>query len=103
MYCDTDWAGDRTSHKSITGYVITLNGIAISWKSIKQSSIALLTVKAEYIALSTIVIEVLWLWSLLQEAGFALNATTIIHTDNNGAIITANNSIISPWTKHIDI
>ena len=77
--------------------------MAISQKSIKQSSIALSTVEVEYIALSTMVTEVLQLWSLLQEAGFALNAATIIHTNNNGVIITANNSIISPWTKHIDI
>ena len=77
--------------------------MAISWKSIKQSSIALSTVKAKYIALLTIVMEVLWLWSLLQEAGFALNITMIIYIDNNGAIIMANNSIISPQTNHIDI
>ena len=61
MHYDADWAGDRTSHKSTMGYVITLNGMAISWKSIKKSSIALLIVEAEYIILSTTITEVLWL------------------------------------------
>ena len=61
MYCDSDWAEDHKDHKYTTGYVILLNGTAISWKSTKQSTTALLTVEAEYIALSTMTTEVLWM------------------------------------------
>ena len=32
-YVDSDWAGDPETRRSTTGFVILLNGTAISWKS----------------------------------------------------------------------
>ena len=77
--------------------------MAISQKSIKQSSIALFIIEAKYIILLTIVIKVVQLQILLQKAGFVLYATIVIYTNNNRAIIIVNNSIISLYTKYIDI
>ena len=37
-YSDADFAGDRDDRKSTSGYVFTLAGGAISWKSSKQTS-----------------------------------------------------------------
>jgi len=48
VYVDSDWAGDRTDRKSISGYTILLDGGAISWGSKKQSSVSLSTVKVEF-------------------------------------------------------
>ena len=31
--CDSDYAGDNDSRKSVTGWVIFLNGLVICWKS----------------------------------------------------------------------
>ena len=39
-YTDSDFMSDRDSRKSTSGYVFTLGGGAISWRSIKQSCIA---------------------------------------------------------------
>ena len=61
VYCDSDWAGDHKDRKSTTGYVIMINGTAISHKSTKQSGISKSTVEAEYIALATTAAEVLWI------------------------------------------
>ncbi|KAI2499447.1 hypothetical protein MHU86_15031 [Fragilaria crotonensis] len=60
-YVDADFAGlhgrdpDRspTSAKSRTGYIITLGGCPILWKSHLQSEISLSTLEAEYSALSS--------------------------------------------------
>ena len=94
----------------MTGYVTMLNGTAISWKSTKQSSVVTSTVEAEYIALATTTAEVLWIWALLQEAGYNNNNNnnnqsnaTVINSDNNGAINIANNGIVSYQTKYIHI
>ena len=38
-YCDADYAGDTDSRKSTTGYVIILNGGAISWASRLQPAL----------------------------------------------------------------
>ena len=37
IYCNTDWAGDPSDQKSISGYTAILSGAAISWSSKKTS------------------------------------------------------------------
>ena len=32
-YCDSDYAGDRDHRKSTSGYVFTLGGTTIGWRS----------------------------------------------------------------------
>ena len=39
-YTDFEFQSDRDSRKSTSGYVFTLGGGAISWRSVKQSCIA---------------------------------------------------------------
>ena len=53
-YTDYDFQSDRESRKSTSRYVFTLGGGAISWRSVKQSSIAYSTMEAEYIAASEV-------------------------------------------------
>lgn len=52
VYCDSDFAGDQIDRKSRTGWAVVLNGSAISWASHKQSTVALSSSEAEYIAMS---------------------------------------------------
>ncbi|KAH9706494.1 hypothetical protein KPL70_012223 [Citrus sinensis] len=49
-YCHSDFAGDLDKRRSTTGYVFTLGGGPVSWRSILQSTIALSTTEAEYMA-----------------------------------------------------
>ena len=51
-YTDFDFQSDIESKKSTSGYVFTLGGGAISWRSVKQSSIADSIMETEYIAAS---------------------------------------------------
>jgi hypothetical protein len=48
-YIDSVFQSDRDSRKSTLGYVFTLGGGVISWKSIKESCIADSTMEAEYV------------------------------------------------------
>jgi len=59
-YVDSDWAGDCSDRKSISGYTIMIDGGAISWGSKKQTSVLLSTIEAEFIVASTAVKKVLW-------------------------------------------
>ena len=51
-FSDADWAGDKTDRKSMSGYCFKIGSGLVSWRSNKQSCIALSTAEAEYVALS---------------------------------------------------
>ena len=56
-YSDSDWAGDRESRKSRSGFIFVLNGGPVSWCSKRQPTVALSSTEAEYIALTLAVKE----------------------------------------------
>ncbi|KAH9688521.1 hypothetical protein KPL70_015149 [Citrus sinensis] len=51
-YVDSDYAGDFDKRRSTTGYVFTFAGGPFSWKSTLQSTVALSTTQAEYMAIT---------------------------------------------------
>jgi hypothetical protein len=68
---DSDFASDIDTRKSVTGYLMVLNGGPVSWKASRQGGITLRSSKAEFVAVSPIETgqEVLYLRRLLK--GFA--------------------------------
>ena len=64
---DTDFAGCLDTRKSLSGYVLTLFGIAVNWKSNLQSVVVLSTTEVEYNALAEGVKDGLWLKRMLHE------------------------------------
>ena len=75
LYADADFAElinsgdvqDQSSVKSRIGWVVILSEILVSWASKMQSEIALSTMKAEYIALSTGMRELIGTRKLVEE------------------------------------
>ena len=51
-YTDASFQTDKDDSKSQSGYVFTINGGVVSWKSSKQETMADSTTEAEYIAAS---------------------------------------------------
>jgi len=49
-FCDADYAGDRIERKSTSGNCQLVGENMISWASKRQATIALSTLKAEYIS-----------------------------------------------------
>ncbi|PHU29366.1 hypothetical protein BC332_01459 [Capsicum chinense] len=60
-YVDSDFAGDHDKRRSLTGYVFTIGGCAISWKVILQTTVALSTTEAEYMTITEAFKEAIWL------------------------------------------
>jgi hypothetical protein len=52
VYTDSDWAGDKDNHHSVTGYVMYFMNVPIMWKSCLQKAVSLSSTEAEYYALS---------------------------------------------------
>ncbi|XP_070005759.1 secreted RxLR effector protein 161-like [Nicotiana sylvestris] len=68
-YTDASFSSDRYDNKSISGYVFTLYGGAVSWKSSKQATKADSVTEAEYIAASKAAKEAVWMKKFLTELG----------------------------------
>ena len=56
-YSDSDYAGDRDTRRSVSGYIIMVNGCVVLWRSRGQKSVTLSSSEAEYIAASETVTE----------------------------------------------
>ncbi|KAF0707421.1 hypothetical protein AaE_013609, partial [Aphanomyces astaci] len=52
VFCDADWAGDKTNRRSTSGCVLVVNGCLVFWAAKQQAVVALSTMEAEYIAAS---------------------------------------------------
>jgi hypothetical protein len=68
-YVDTDYARDLNDRRSTTGYVFTLAGGPICWRSMIQSTVAMSTTEVEYMAAAKTAKEALWLTRLVRELG----------------------------------
>ena len=60
-YTDSNFQSDLDFRKSTSSCVFTLEGRAISWRSVKQSCIVDFTMEAEYVATCEAVKEAVWL------------------------------------------
>jgi hypothetical protein len=94
-YANTD------DYKSTSGYVFLASGGAVSWRLKKQTTIALSSTEAEYVALSEAGREASWLRSLHDELGDKQNKPTLIKGDNDGSIAMARNPQFHKRSKHI--
>ncbi|KAJ8715602.1 hypothetical protein PYW07_010084 [Mythimna separata] len=107
-YCDSDWASDINCRRSCSGYIFLFQGAAISWCSKRQSTVALSTMEAEYMALATATQEAMWLRHLGSELNWKTTVEpavvpTIIYCDNQSAIKFAGTNSYCARSKHIDI
>lgn len=102
-FSDADWGGDKDTRRSHTGGVLFLAGGAIAWISKKQSSVAMSSAEAEYMAASLVCREVIWIRSLLAGFGFKQDGPTVIHEDNAACVQMSKNPVNHSKTKHIDL
>ncbi|KAL0387552.1 UNVERIFIED_CONTAM: Retrovirus-related Pol polyprotein from transposon TNT 1-94 [Sesamum radiatum] len=66
-YSDASWIAKNFGRNGCSGYVFTLGGGTVSWKSAKQTLITRSTFEAELCALDTTGIEAEWLFGLLSQ------------------------------------
>jgi hypothetical protein len=74
----------------------------VSWSSKKQTSVALSTVEAEYVAAGQCCAQLLWMRQTLRDFGYNLSKVPLL-CDNESAIRLADNPVEHSRTKHIDI
>ncbi|KAJ9543708.1 hypothetical protein OSB04_023415 [Centaurea solstitialis] len=102
-YSDATFQTDRDDFKSQSGYVFTLNGGAISWKSSKQDTIADSTTEAEYIAASDAAKEAVWLRNFISDLRViaSISRPIDIYCDNSGAVAQAKDPREHHKSRHV--
>ena len=101
-YTDSDCGGCNQNRKSTSGGCQFLGGRLVSWQCKKQTSVAISTCEAEYVAAGSCCSQVLWMQQQLRDYG--LNFTqTPIYIDNQSTMSITNNPVKHSKTKHIEI
>ncbi|WP_176691529.1 Ty1/Copia family ribonuclease HI, partial [Enterobacter cloacae complex sp. GF14B] len=101
-YTDSDYAGDLDKRRSTSGYVFTLVGGAISWRSRLQDCVTQSTTEAEYVAANEACKEAIWLGRLVADLGINADMPEL-YCDSQSAIQLAKNPVFHSKTKHIDV
>ena len=91
-YVDSDYAGDLDKRRSTTGYVFTFAKAPVSQRSTLQSTIALSTTEAEYMAVTEAIKEAIWLHGLIEDLGI-LQEHIYVFCDSQSAIHHAKNQV----------
>ena len=107
---DSDYAGDRNNRRSTSGYVFMLCGGAISWKARQQTSVALSSTEAEYVAATEACKEMIWLNQIMKDLSIPAILglldgllPPVLYIDNQAALSLARNPSFHSRTKHIDV
>ena len=90
-YSDVDFAHNVDGRHSVSGYVCLLRSGAISWYNGKQKHVSTSDTQAEYIALSHVTKEAIFLHQLFSEFNDSDYGATCINEDNQAAIAIARN------------
>ncbi|KAE8889350.1 hypothetical protein PF007_g14784 [Phytophthora fragariae] len=89
--------------KSVSGGVLMVCDMVVGWICKKQSSVALSTMEAEFVAASQVTAEMLGIVELLSEIGIKVEVPYKLHVDNQAAIKQIAGEDTSGRAKHIDI
>lgn len=101
-YADANWAEDRSSRKSNSGYAFFYNNGLIDWSCRKQNCVSLSSTEAEFVSLSDACQEAAWLQRLLLDFHQRVNLPITIFEDNQSCLKIAKDERFSNRTKHID-
>src|SRR5271154_2819160 len=102
-YADADWGSDKDDRKSTTGYVFTINSGAVSWTSHKQTSNAVSTMEAEYMALSDASREAIARTHLYNDLDLSTTSPPLLLSDSQSALALTGDPTNYQRSKHIDI
>ncbi|WVZ70160.1 LOW QUALITY PROTEIN: hypothetical protein U9M48_018848 [Paspalum notatum var. saurae] len=101
-YSNSDHAGCKVDRKSTSGTCQFLGQSLVSWSSKKQTSVALSTAEAEYVAAGACCAQLLWMRQTLRDFDCEFSKIPLL-CDNESVVKLANNPVQHARTKRIDI
>jgi hypothetical protein len=103
VFSDADYAADREDRKSVSGSMVYLNGLLITWSCMKQDNVTLSTMESEFVAAGCAVQSLLGCTELSSELGQPIKLPSILLMDNQAAISQIKAEASSNKSKHVDI
>ena len=100
VFTDGDWAGDRPTRKSVSSWVIMLDGVLLSAGARTQSVITESSCEAEYIAATAPTSEAKYIQALFLAYGQHVNIH--LRSDSSGAIGVASKRGLQRL-RHLDL
>ena len=100
---DSDWARDKDTRKSTSGYVTCINGCVTAAKTKTQTSVSQSSAEAEMIAATLACKDIVHQRRLLAEMGFPQVTPTLLKCDSKSVIDSANNPMVGSKLKHVQI
>ncbi|KAL6335067.1 hypothetical protein AAG906_026447 [Vitis piasezkii] len=102
-YSDANWISNMNDSKSTSGYVFTIGGATISWKSSKQTCIARSMMESEFFALDKAEEKAKWLHNFLEDIPCwpKLVPAICIHCDSQSTIGRVQSSMYNGKPRHI--
>ena len=94
-FSNSDFAHGKETRISVYGYVIYFCGVPVGWKSKSMRSVVLSTTEAEYVVISEVVKEIIFIYQLLESMDVKVPLPIKVRVDNIGAVWLANNSGVS--------
>ena len=101
-YSDSDFVGDINDMKSTSGQIFFMGGLPITSNSVKQRVVALSTCEAQYIFVSLVACQSLWISRLSSELVLVKENLVKILVDNKSALELTRNLVHHSRNKHID-
>jgi Reverse transcriptase (RNA-dependent DNA polymerase) len=102
-YSDSNYASNKDTRRSVSGFAVYYMGGLISWKSKAQNCVTMSSTEAEYVAMSSCAMEMMFIKQVVESITFEVKLPMILYCDNAGAIDLARNFSTGGRTKHIDV
>ena len=94
--------GDPKSRRSVSGFILYVLGVLVFWKLKAQRSVTLLSSKAEQVASSEVIKEVMCVTQSTENMKIPLKLPVMVKVDKVGAIFMASNITTTSCIKHVD-
>jgi hypothetical protein len=100
-YADADYAADKETRRSVSGYCTLLEGALVMAKSKQQRCVTLSTTEAEMMSMTECSQDMLYTMRVLQSMGLKVRLPMDLFCDNKGAVDLANNWSTSGRSRHV--
>ena len=102
-FSGSNYAGDPVSRKSISGFILYVLDVPVSWQSKAKKSMTCLSSEAEWVALPEAVKEVMFMMQLLGITKISVKLPVMVRVDDVRVLFMTSNMTTTSCTKHVDI